>query len=169
VRSNSQQAERRPRGTDTRDHRPRLVIRRFRPSDQDAARQLILAGLAEHFGHVDAARNPDLHDIRASYLAQGDTFLVAQCGADLVGTAALVAAAASSGRVVRMSVHSTFRRRGIARALLARLVSLARRRGMRELLVETNNDWQAAIALYARNGFVEYHRDAESVYMRLAL
>jgi ribosomal protein S18 acetylase RimI-like enzyme len=68
-----------------------------------------------------------------------------------------------------MSVHPAFRGRGIARALLAQLVGLARQRGMREVLEETNTDWHAAIALYVRTGFIEYYRDDESVYMRLAL
>jgi GNAT superfamily N-acetyltransferase len=152
-----------------RSLRSGVSIRPFRPSDQAAARQLILAGLGEHFGQVDAARNPDLDDIRVSYPAPRATFLVAEIGANLVGTAALVAENPSSGRVVRMSVHPVFRRRGIARALLAQLVGLARQQGMRQVLVETNTDWHAAIALYVRTGFVEYHRDEESIYMRLAL
>jgi len=35
--------------------------------------------------------------------------------------------------------------------------------------VETNNDWYDAIGLYERCGFVEYDRDAESVYLALPL
>jgi hypothetical protein len=39
---------------------------------------------------------------------------------------------------------------------------------MRDLLVETNTDWHAAISLYARIGFVKCRRDEESVCLRLA-
>ena len=37
-----------------------MLIRAFEPRDQAAARQLILAGLGEHFGWIDETCNPDL-------------------------------------------------------------------------------------------------------------
>lgn len=66
-----------------------LVIRDFRPPDQDAARRLVLAGLAERFGWLDETLNPDLIDIHASYVRPGGRFLVGCRGAELVATAAL--------------------------------------------------------------------------------
>jgi hypothetical protein len=51
-----------------------LLIRLFCPQDQLHARQLILAGLADHWGALDPTRNPDLDDIARSYA--GGLFLV---------------------------------------------------------------------------------------------
>ena len=65
-------------------------FRAFTPSDQAAARRLILEGLGEHFGAVDETRNPDIDDIAVNYIGRGHLFLVAEDMLGLVGTAALV-------------------------------------------------------------------------------
>ncbi|MCP4415536.1 MAG: hypothetical protein GY805_02870, partial [Chloroflexi bacterium] len=44
-----------------------IVIRPFHPQDQSATKQLILAGLVEHWGELDPSLNPDLNDIARSY------------------------------------------------------------------------------------------------------
>ena len=108
-----------------------LVIRAFAPSDQAAARRLILEGLAEHFGAVDETRNPDIDDIAANYVDRGHLFLVADDAESLVGTAALVFEDGASAQVVRVSVASRWRRRGLARALVMRLIEAGRARAWR--------------------------------------
>ncbi|HOG48345.1 MAG TPA: GNAT family N-acetyltransferase, partial [Anaerolineae bacterium] len=107
-------------GTDT-------VIRPLRPQDQDTARRLILAGMAEHWGAIDATCNPDLKDIVANYA--GATFLLAWQGDALVGTGALIHEAEVVARVVRMSVARAMRRRGIGRLILQHLLERARAAG----------------------------------------
>ena len=129
-----------------------VLIRPFGSADQDAARRLILAGLAEHFGTLDASRNPDLQDIRSTYLAAGHAFLVAVVDGALVGTGALVVESATVGRIVRMSVARSYRERGL-----------------HEVRVGTEPDWHPAVALYTGCGFVEYDRDAEDIHYRLPL
>jgi ribosomal protein S18 acetylase RimI-like enzyme len=148
---------------------PSVTIRPFEPADQEAVRRLILAGLVEHWGFLDASKNADLADMQRSYVSEGHTVLVARLGGRLVGTGALVVETESRGRIVRMSVDAAVRRRGIARTLLRRLLEVARERGMREVVVETTHDWHAAIALYRASGFVEYDRHEEDVHLRLAL
>jgi putative acetyltransferase len=64
-----------------------------------------------------------------------------------------------------MSVCPQQRRQGIGRALVAHLLDMARQRGFSRVLVETNHDWEDAVTLYRRCGFVEYARDEVSVYM----
>ncbi|HEX6383288.1 MAG TPA: GNAT family N-acetyltransferase [Anaerolineae bacterium] len=151
---------------------PTLTIRPFHPDDQAAARRLILGGLGEHFGFIDASLNPDLDDIWQNYVLAGATFAVAEVDGERVGTGALVAEAAgdlATGRMVRVSVSAEYRRLGIGRRLVNYLVEAARRRGYRQLLVETNHDWHDAIRLYQACGFTEYGRDEESVYLRRKL
>jgi ribosomal protein S18 acetylase RimI-like enzyme len=148
---------------------PELVIRAFAPFDQAAARRLILEGLAEHFGVVDETLNPDIDDIAANYVDRGYLFLVADDAESLVGTAALVFEDGASAQVVRVSVASRWRRRGLAKALVMRLIEAGRARGLARLWMETNDDWEPAIALYRACGFTPYdHRDG-NIYMEVDL
>jgi hypothetical protein len=65
-----------------------VQIESFRPALQSCFRQLVLTGLAEHWGDVDEALNPDLDDVASFY--QHDIFLVAVGGEQLVGTGILL-------------------------------------------------------------------------------
>ena len=146
-----------------------IRIRPFRPEDQDAVRSLILAGLGDHFEVLDPTLNPDLEDIWESYVARGGCFLVAVTGEKLVGTGALIRESASSGRIVRMSVASDQRQRGIGRLLVQELIATGQRAGYTKIVVETNDDWYGAIRLYKGCGFLQYdHRDGE-VHMQLQI
>jgi ribosomal protein S18 acetylase RimI-like enzyme len=144
-----------------------LVIRAFAPSDQVAARRLILEGLGEHFGAVDETRNPDIDDITAHYIGRGQLFLVAEDALGLVGTAALVFEGNATAQVVRVSVAPRWRRRGLAKALVMRLIEAGSARGRVRLWMETNDDWEPAIRLYRACGFAAYdHRDG-NIYMEV--
>jgi ribosomal protein S18 acetylase RimI-like enzyme len=146
-----------------------LIIRAFAPSDQVAARRLILAGLAEHFGAVDETRNPDIDDIAANYVDRGHLFMVADDAESLVGTAALVFEDGAGAQVVRVSVASRSRRRGLARALVMRLIEAGRALGLARLWMETNDDWEPAIALYRACGFTSYDQRDGNIYMEVDL
>lgn len=131
------------------------VIRRFRPDDQAAARALILAGLAEHWGPLDPARNRDLDDLRQAF-ADGE-FWVADDQGQIVGTAGLLLRGPETGEIVRVSIARERRRAGLGRALLASLVTAAEARGLRSLTVETTASWSDAVAFYDRLGFRRTH------------
>lgn len=144
-------------------------LRPFAAADQDAVRRPILAGLGDRFGVVDASRNPDLDDIAAAYPAPGAFVVVAEVGAEIVGSGILIDEAAGVGRLVRMSVAGHHRRRGIGRALVAHLVERARERGHRRLLLETKADWFDAIRLYESCGFVAFDRKDGDLHLALDL
>lgn len=146
-----------------------LVIRPFSAEDQQATRALVLAGLGEHFGWIDERRNPDLDDIAASYAPPRCVFLVAEVAGELVGAGALRPTDGGAGEIVRVSVQREWRGRGVARTLVMRLLAHGQERGLRRVVVETNNDWHDAIGLYQRCGFVQYAEDEESVYLALSL
>jgi ribosomal protein S18 acetylase RimI-like enzyme len=144
-----------------------ILIRPFQPHDQDAARDLILAGLGDHFDVLDFTLNPDLQDIQGNYVDQGNCFLVVVDGNDLIGTGALIWEAPGIGRIVRMSVAANRRRQGIARKLVQELISSGRSQGYKKIVVETNDDWHGAISLYKACGFRPFdHRDGE-IHMAL--
>ncbi len=129
-----------------------LTIGPFQPSDQAAARALVLAGLVEHWGWLDETKNPDLLDISASYAA--GCFLVARQDGRLAATGALLPTAeAHTWQVVRMSVAAGLRRAGLGRQMLEALQREARQRGARRLVLETTAAWQEVIAFYLRCGF----------------
>ena len=118
-----------------------IIIRSFEPCDQNAARQLILTGLGEHFGFIDETRNPDLDDIVTRYIEAGHTFVVAEIRTELVGTGAVITECEDTGRLVRMSVNRKHRRKGIGRALVTYLLDIARC----EPLGPIRNAWDYAI------------------------
>jgi len=149
--------------------RPAVRIRPFVDADQAAARGLVLVGLGDRFGWVDETANPDLDDIGASYLTRGHVFVVAESGGEIVGTGALLTEGTGVGRLARLSVSGHHRRRGIGRALIDHLVAAARRRDFGQLLVETNDDWDDAIALYRSCGFVEIGRAGGEAHLALEL
>ncbi|MBE2200513.1 MAG: GNAT family N-acetyltransferase [Anaerolinea sp.] len=145
------------------------TIRPFHPTDQSAAKALILAGLAERWGELDPTLNRDLDDIWAHYVAQGGAFIVVTCQEKLVGTGALRLEAPDAGRIERVSVHKEHRRHGLARAISEHLIAEARRCGCQRVLVETTATWESAIRLYAACGFVPYEQRDGDVHMVLQL
>jgi ribosomal protein S18 acetylase RimI-like enzyme len=147
----------------------RLDTRPFERGDQDAVRNLILAGLGEHFGRLDLTLNPDVDDIWANYPAKGHWFLVAVKDGKVVGCGALVREAPGVGRLARVSVDAAQRRQGIARRIAVELITIGRDAGFSKIVVETNDDWQAAIRLYEGCGFHPFdHRNGE-IHMVLSL
>jgi len=79
--------------------------------------------------------------------------------------------------VLTVATLPEFRRRGLARALLAYVIDFARSRGARTVLLEVRRSNQAALALYAAFGFVtsrirpRYYADnqEDAIEMTLAL
>jgi ribosomal protein S18 acetylase RimI-like enzyme len=146
-----------------------LELRPFQAQDQPVVRELIQAGLGEHFGFVDRTLNPDLDDIMASYIAAGHHFVVATIDDQIVGTGALVVQPGGVAELVRITVRPERRRQGIGRQVVLALIVHARRRSCTAIWVETNRDWSEAIRLYERCGFLLTARDSGSVYMELSL
>lgn len=146
-------------------NRSAYQVRPFAAADQEDARELILAGLRDHFGTLDPAMNHDLDTIQQHYVAGGHTVLVAAGDNELIGTGALLITAPGVGRIVRMSVRHDWRRQRVGRTILDALVAAAATQGMPYLLVETNHDWMDAIGLYRHYGFTPYDRDDTSIYL----
>lgn len=72
-----------------------------------------------------------------------------------LGIAALVPLAGDTAELKRMFVHPDARGRGVAAALLDRIETDAGARGIRELVLETGPQSEAALAFYRRNGYRE--------------
>lgn len=57
-----------------------------------------------------------------------------------------------------VTVAEEFRRRGLARSVMAALAAAGRERGAHSCLLQVSEDNHPALALYARLGFTEHHR-----------
>jgi ribosomal protein S18 acetylase RimI-like enzyme len=121
---------------------------------QGAFRLLVLEGMAERWGSIDESLNRDLDDVDTHY--GSDCVLVALDGPQIVGTGVLLLRAVE-GEIVRMSVHRDYRRRGIARRLVAELLQVASENGVSRIVVETNAEWTEAQDLYEASGFAFTH------------
>lgn len=102
-------------------------------------------------------------------------YLVAELAGAVVGHA-VVSVVVDVAELQRIAVSAGARRCGVASALLADCVSLAREGGADRLLLEVREDNAAALGFYAARGFTEvdrrprYYRDgATAVVMRLGL
>jgi putative acetyltransferase len=144
-----------------------ILIEPFQPEDQAAVKALVLAGLVEHWGRLDASKNPDLDDIASSY-ASG-TFLIARLAGQVIGSGALVPISESTGQIVRMSVAASHRRLGTGSLILENLLDCARRAGMKEVILETTAVWMGVIEFYKSAGFEITHYQGEDAYLRLGL
>jgi putative acetyltransferase len=115
-----------------------------------------------HYLSVDALRVPEI------------SFCVAEDGGQILGTIAL-ADKGAYGEVKSMFVAPEARGRGVARALLTHIEGVARDKGLALLRLETGNLLEAAIALYAAQGFGpcgafgDYEVNGTSVFMEKSL
>lgn len=145
----------------------------------------VRALLDEHLADMFATSPPEsVHALDlAALLAPHVTFLAARAdGGQLLGCGALseltatTPGAAGHGELKSMRTAPAARGRGVATAVLDRLLGLAADRGYARVSLETGSQdyFAAARRLYARRGFVEcgpfgsYAEDPHSVFMTLA-
>jgi GNAT superfamily N-acetyltransferase len=144
-----------------------IILQSFQPADQAEVKALILAGLVEHWGVLDPTKNPDLEDIAASYSTA--TFLVARHEGRIIGSGALLPRADNAAEVVRMSVASDWRRKGVGSKILTALIDHARQAGLQRVILETTATWQEVIDFYLASGFRITHYQDGDVYFALEL
>jgi len=84
-------------------------------------------------------------------------YLVAEEDGRVVGHA-VASVVADIAELQRIAVDVDVRRRGVARALLGAVVTLAAEANVERVLLEVRGDNEAALAFYAANGFVEVDR-----------
>ena len=146
---------------------------------EDPADPRITALLTRHVTRARAATAVgSAHALDVGELRGEDvSFFAAWDAGTLLGVGALKRVAADYGEVKSMYTAEEARRRGVATALLARLIAEARALGLGRLSLETGS-WEyfaPARELYRRCGFREcgpfadYRPDPNSVFMTLEL
>jgi len=145
----------------------------------DPARADVTALLNTHAAFALAESPPGTcHFLDVAGLKTADIqFWSARRDGALVGVAALKTLSPDHGEVKSMHVAETARGQGVAQALMAHLISVARDQRLTRLSLETGNSagFQSALRLYARLGFVPcppfggYTATDFNVFMTLAL
>jgi putative acetyltransferase len=128
----------------------------IRPGDFDDAQ--VQALLRLHVEGMHASSPPgtcfvlDLSGLKVPEI----TFLTAWDGRTVMGMGAIKDLGDNTGELKSMRTHPDHLRKGVGEEILQQLVSLAKKRGYRRVSLETGTsaDFDAALALYRRNGFV---------------
>jgi putative acetyltransferase len=145
----------------------------------DPLRPDVVALLAEHLADMRATSPPEsVHALEPEALARpGVAFWTVREAGTPIGCGALAPLGEDSGEVKSMRTATAARGRGVATVLLAAILDEARRRGYRELRLETGSQpfFAPARRLYERHGFRPcppfgpYREDPHSAYFALAL
>jgi putative acetyltransferase len=144
--------------TGTRDQQ--IELRPVSPAEPQ-----VQALIRHHLAEMHAASPPGtVFALDSSGLSEPDVLLWSAWVEDrLAAIGALKQHDAELGEIKSMRTHPEFLRRGVAQALLSRLLAEARRRGLRRVSLETGDGpvFAAALQLYRRNGFIEGNRFAD--------
>jgi len=142
-----------------RDHEPFEIVP-FDPSCQGEVRRVARDVLCHEYGaREDLSAERDLDDVAASFAAPHSRFLVAKVLDRVVATAGLCRISDLDCELRHLYVLSPFRRRGIASALVAHLISFVRERGYKRVLLELRPEMEDTAKGYPRYGFVPESRD----------
>ena len=145
-----------------------IQIRAFQKPDQAATRELIEAGLGEHFGYVDSSMNPDLDDIYAHYIAAQNCFFVAECNSEIIGATGMIFFR-KEAKLVRVASAKAHRRTGTATSLLKHCIKMAQKAGVSRLIAHTQPEWSDALGFYEHHGFHQFGKDEVDVHLQLTL
>ena len=132
-----------------------LTIRNAQFStDTPAIRELIreyVAGIDENacWDEVDGG----LRALPAPYDAPGNGYVLGAFGKSVAGGVAFAEHDGGTAEMARLYVRPAYRRGGIARALVSRVMEEAAAAGYRRMVLHTLPEWRAARALYGALGF----------------
>lgn len=129
-----------------------LLLRTFRPGDEEAFRRLNEAWITELFALEEADRAV-LDDPRGQILAKGGQICVAERRGEVVGCCALAPMNPGELELAKMTVAEAQRGQGVGRRLLRFAIDVARSMGALRLYLESNTRAEAAVRLYEQLGF----------------
>lgn len=130
----------------------RLVLRTFRPGDEQAFKALNEIWISKDFV-LEPGDREVLNDPRGKILEPGGEICVAEVDGAVVGCCALVVIGPQEYELAKMTVSESVRGRGIGRKLLQFAIDHARAIGARRLYLESNTKAASAIHLYEELGF----------------
>jgi GNAT superfamily N-acetyltransferase len=149
-----------------------IVIEHCSPRDHDQIIALILGIQRDELGvPITLDDQPDLQDIPGFYRPAGG-FWVARDGGEVVGTLGLIETGPTTAALRKMFVRADRRGAGfgVARQLLATLLSHALVRGLHTIVLGTRPEMHAAHRFYEKSGFVRIDEaDLPAWFPRMAV
>jgi ribosomal protein S18 acetylase RimI-like enzyme len=129
-----------------------VTVRAYRPEDAKDFRELNEAWITRWFAleteDVALLGDPEEHILR-----RGGQIFVAAAGLQVIGCFALLPTQPGVLRLIRMTVHETYRGRGVGRKLLEHAIAIARASRVDKLVLETSSKLESAVRLYESAGF----------------
>lgn len=142
----------------------KLRIIDFEPQHANAWRELNLAWIRQHW-EPEASDFKTLDHPLDNVIRPGGHILLADSGAEIVGTVALLKMSDGGYELAKMSVAEHARGQGLGDLLGRAAIERARQLGAERVYLESNTVLTPAIALYQKLGFVEIS-DTDSPYNR---
>jgi putative acetyltransferase len=139
-----------------------FAIRRYAESDHAAARALFIAvnrelappDLREAFeSYIGRSLAEEIDRLSDYYTGRQGAFFVAHEGETLAGMFGLEGLRTQAAELRRMYVAASFRKRGLARMMLAHAELVCRQAGTPVLTLSTSELQQAALAFYRNAGY----------------
>jgi len=136
-----------------------VTVRAYRPEDAKDFRELNEAWITRWFAlegeDVAVLGDPEEHILRP-----GGQIFVAAADSQVIGCFALLPTRPGVLRLIRMTVHETYRGRGVGRKLLEHAIAIARASRADKLVLETSGKLESAVHLYESAGFHRIAPDA---------
>ncbi len=140
-----------------------LPPRKAADSDLQAIRNIIEAAYSKYLSRMDRKPSPLLRNYE-SQVKEGVLWVV---GNPIVGLISLVQESVDCLLVENVAVHPSAQGRGIGRRLMEFAEQEARRRGICNLKLYTNEVMVENIAIYSHLGYVEVDRRIDDGYRRV--
>jgi ribosomal protein S18 acetylase RimI-like enzyme len=156
----------------------RLELRQWRDEDLNSAARLISEA---YRGHPDSLINDQYHSVHGSLRFLHNIVRYAGCGAfspqashvvvdrgtrELAGLVLGSRVSPQSGHITQICVHPAYRRKGMARMLLAMAAAHFARQGVSEISLTVTEANQDAIELYKSEGYECRHTFDAAVWRR---
>ena len=127
-----------------------MKIRYFNPGDKKNIIHLVKEGLDE-FGFIFSPETSesDLHNIEKEYHTPGGAFLIMENNDnELIATGALKRITNDQYKIRKMYVSKQHRKKGFGKLMLEHLITVAKQKNAKTLILETSDKMVSAIALY---------------------
>lgn len=137
-----------------------MILRDYQKGDEEAVYRLVQKVLAGY----GLATNPketdkDLSDIQKNYLRPGGCFRVIENDGKIIGSYGIYVLSSGTCELRKMYLLPVFQGRGMGKLMVEEALKFARKKGFKEMVLETNSRLKNAVALYRKYGFKSY--DAE--------
>lgn len=96
-----------------------------------------------------------LNHPQGKILDEGGKIFFARYKGEIVGTASVIKVDEATFELAKLGVSESYQRLGIASMLVERCIMILKQRGIKEMILFTNQKLNAATQLYRKFGFVE--------------